>query len=487
MSYLPLKLLLVPLSLVLTPCLLICVVFPLYLIRLISCITSKFVLSKNSRILSPISSIFTSDNFSKPRCTLVLAAIVEGSLNKDEIVTRLNLVFNSGLYPELRQKLCRWMGFWFWGDCSDFNLDHHLKFHENTSSSSLVDEVQVRKIRNELVKKEFDTNKPLWEMCIYPYTTIINGHDTNTEPKSVAIFRIHHCVADGYSLLNVFKDFNETEVKTSKPHFLHRTFKQKCVFWLRFLTITPIDLCISYWNAKDNNAFKIKKFSGESFGFEADTVELETLKRIAKKFGVSVSAVIFTGFCAAIRDAFLKKNWPVPAKFHVPCALPVSMKFGESKHLTNVMTLLPFPTPVNEANPLTRLSKIERIFKQKKNSELAVAYSFLFQFAGILASLTRKENGCSSGSAFWSNFPGTTNHQLVFGKKISAFRFTTDFHNDNVALGFASICFNGNMLISCKADKNLFSDPSLTRQFIERVTEEYTFLDKYSFSDNQFV
>lgn len=68
-----------------------------------------------------------------------------------------------------------------------------------------------------------------------------------------------------------------------------------------------------------------------------------------------------------------------------------------------------------------------------------------------------------------------------------AFRFTTDFHNDNVAMGFASICFNGNVLISCKAEKNLFPEPSTTKEFIERVTQEYEFLDKYSFSDNEFV
>lgn len=163
------------------------------------------------------------------------------------------------------------------------------------------------------------------------------GDNANTKLKTVAIFRIHHSVADGYSLLNVFKDFNETEVKTSKPRFFHRTFKQKAIFWARFLTITPIDLALSNWNARDSNALKIKNFSGESFGFEADTLELETLKRIAKKFGVSVSAVIFTGFTASLRDVFEKNKWEIPDKFHVPCALPVDMKFGERKNLTNVM------------------------------------------------------------------------------------------------------------------------------------------------------
>jgi len=310
--------------------LVILISIPLLLWRSLAIVTSKL----NPRIrrpLSLISCIFAVDDIYKnPSCTLSTFLSFAESPDRSLLEKRLlNLVETK--YPELSQKLVRWLGFFFWEDDTSFNLNNHWTVI--TEEFSTPEQLEQHKER--LIKKPFFKEHSLWEIVIYENITF------KKDIKCIIGLRIHHSLADGYSLLNFFKSLsgNEEMLKlVAKPNEANkRSFLHVAAYFLKFFLIGPTQTLVSVIQCKDQNAWKVPQDQVQGVAYKTEInpgICMERVKQIAKSHSVKTTTIIFTALTGGIRKFMLETGTPVPQYLTVICPLPLS---NHPEYLTNHM------------------------------------------------------------------------------------------------------------------------------------------------------
>lgn len=152
--------------------------------------------------------------------------------------------------------------------------------------------------------------QPLWEI-----TAFSNYKHEDTGSSSALVIRIHHCLADSFALLNLVKSIadpastkEEVEKHVSFSETDSSTARNKFIFVLRLIFITPIETIASLLRGFDSNSWTIpeRKMSGTLTQFESyNELSQDLLKHSAKLHGTSVCAIIFAGFSSAVRKTMM--------------------------------------------------------------------------------------------------------------------------------------------------------------------------------------
>jgi hypothetical protein len=99
-------------------------------------------------------------------------------------------------YPELKQTIVSWGGYFFWKDCPDFDYNKHVRLYNiGESETSSYTDTELHSIRQTLLNQPWIRNMPLWEIIFiqncYP------SHLAPSSPHTTIVFRFHHVLADG--------------------------------------------------------------------------------------------------------------------------------------------------------------------------------------------------------------------------------------------------------------------------------------------------
>ncbi len=85
----------------------------------------------------------------------------------------------------------------YWEDDPDYRVEDHI---ERLDLSSPVDDAALDRVINEKMNIPLDFAHPLWKV------SLVENHPEGT----VIIVRVHHCIADGISLMQVFLQMTRT-------------------------------------------------------------------------------------------------------------------------------------------------------------------------------------------------------------------------------------------------------------------------------------
>ena len=230
-------------------------------------------------------------------------------------------------YARLRQTWTQFLGFFFWKWDDFFNINHHVRIYDYTEPSLMLPEVCVendlRRVTSALVTKPYRKGRSPWEILLVPKYC----HNETVE-SSVLVLRIHHAVADGFSVLKLlFRLADNDDIQLPQAKFPVLTTGQKFLRNLVVAVRAPYDIAKVAVDAYDGaNCWHIvnEKLSGEYETFFSDPIEVRIIKGIMKEYKVNYNAAVYSITAGAMTRLMKEVGQKVPEKFSVvvPSPLP---------------------------------------------------------------------------------------------------------------------------------------------------------------------
>jgi len=270
-----------------------------------------------------------------PRSAVVVSFVVDGHISIEGARALFKRRwFNSesnnsdeGLscrYPELQQYVVSWMGFLFWKQDLEFQLENHLKPHTLEGESDAEVEDNLCYFMEELLNKPFALHRSPWECYIiskYRNSTFAKECvNTDSEGMTLVVFRFHHSIADGlsilYAIIEALLDTPLTTISLPSPSAKRvgvLELMKNVVHWLtvpfRFIyDVSHFFACVfsrtSPWHVPD------EKKSYRQCMHRSPPIPIEYIKDIKNNLGVSFAGVLLSSVCAGIAQTLHPEKGP---------------------------------------------------------------------------------------------------------------------------------------------------------------------------------
>lgn len=124
---------------------------------------------------------------------------LKGRINHEMLISTISEFLNK--YRRFHQRIVKPQRIFqrpYWEDDPDYSVRNHI---EMVDLRLPADEAALQELVNTKINTQLDFNRPLWKV------TLIE----NFPGDSLIIVRIHHCIADGISLMQVLLSMTQTE------------------------------------------------------------------------------------------------------------------------------------------------------------------------------------------------------------------------------------------------------------------------------------
>lgn len=233
-------------------------------------------------------------------------------------------------YPELRQSIISWCGFLFWKNVPNFELSIRLILPLSFDLYS----TQGRSLLINMSELGWKFGRQvLWEIVLIP---VQSGEYFDI------IFRYHHALGDGVSILNLFSNVTHPDLvgQVVPPKMMGRGLActKSCQNWafISTLVMIPYDLA-AYVEAQLISLFSTDVFSAidrNTSGFSGrisyapslPPISFSTMKKLANENNISLTTFMYHCLTNSVRKAALKRgvspsadilvNFPMLSKDH---------------------------------------------------------------------------------------------------------------------------------------------------------------------------
>jgi hypothetical protein len=317
---------------------------PLAIFRYLVRKSAPYVRSDLGKMVSSVGGLMACANvYKSPETKMNIALVIEGTPSKEKARSDVKAALEAvdpttGIpyYPELKQTVTKWMGYPFWKNVKDFNFDEHFLWCDNEGTISHEELIQRVKERSFI---PFTEDKALWRFAVY-HNFLPNPAEPyykKDSKYSVVIFEVHHCLADGFSLIKLlhkicgmkFIDVNEEPKKNA----FQRLMLILCI--LAKLPHDLVDTLFSFnlgkkiWPNVTAPVTSDQKQACESknyFGAQSTLVPFQRIREVRQKHGVKSVSVTIAAFAAAVSNVLFegRKEAEIPNSvgFGIPFPLP---------------------------------------------------------------------------------------------------------------------------------------------------------------------
>lgn len=379
-------------------------------------------------------------------------------------------------HPRFTQKIIHEHGQDYWQTDPYFSLDNHVipsGFPLEGDSSDL------QAIASALISTPLALDKPLW--CI---NTI--GH---YQEGSAIVIRIHHCIADGMSLVRLIisladeqKNPENTQLCMEKPTEGAGTHQHESI---RDLIAHPSHIVDAIAHgvsgAEELAAVTLRpgdpktSLKGTLTGSKSvswlEPFPLADVKLIGQKVGATVNDILMSTAAGAIRAHLLRTGEMVDGKT-IHAAVPFNLRPIDSpiEQLGNQFGLVIVPLAIGIADPLERLNIVKQEMIKLKHSYQAHVFFFLLQVLGKGPSILEKtalDLLSSKASLVMTNVPGPKNPLYLAGAKLKQPLVWVPQSGD-IGIGLSILTYNQTVQFGIVADTDLIKHPdSISDSFME--------------------
>ena len=219
--------------------------------------------------------------------------------------------------------------FWKWD--KNFSLNHHIRVYDNQEPELKLPEVcteeDLKRVTGGLISRPFPEGRSPWEILLIPKYRA--GDNESGKEQTVIVFRIHHAMADGYSILKMLlKLFNVEGSKVPKPNFPKLSLWQRLVRVLVFPFRLPFDIASQMVvdSFDGNNCWHLldTKLTRQYHTFFSDQVPVEQIKEIKNKYEIGYNAAVYSIAAGGVRRLMQEAGQKVPKNLScfVPFPLP---------------------------------------------------------------------------------------------------------------------------------------------------------------------
>ncbi|HET7443203.1 MAG TPA: wax ester/triacylglycerol synthase family O-acyltransferase [Solirubrobacterales bacterium] len=401
------------------------------------------------------------------------------------------------LTPRQRQRLTfapLWTGTPYWVDYPEFELEEHV--HRVTAPAPGGKEELTRLI-SELMAPPLDRSRPLWQIWFV---------DGLAGGRFAILYRFHHAMADGLSVLDIAKllaDGVEPEGKPApawhpnKPPNRLRLGTNALAGFARLLRRLLVGLARSgrqprrrlrrlgrglagLWawtwiEPAPRSPFNVA--IGPRRCFHSVTAELETFKRIKSELGGTVNDVALSVVATALRKWLLDEEVETK-RLHLRALVPVSTRTTDERNLGNSLAAMRGPLPIHVSDSVERLHLVSAGMEKLKTSKQALGAETLWEindwfaeFAPVLLKLSAVANFTTRYfNLLVTNLPGPPGAAPMLGRTVTE-AYPIGFLAKRHALSIAIASYNGRMNFGILADPDAIAGVDRIAAHIEADIE----------------
>jgi WS/DGAT/MGAT family acyltransferase len=390
-------------------------------------------------------------------------------------------------FERFRHKVVEKDGQPVWHNDEDFDLHchiHHTALPEPGDYQTLQAEI------SHLMSIPLDHSKPLWKVNLID----------NFQGGSVIVYRLHHAIGDGISLIKVvFSLTGDSPEQSLAPLEKDEQPKEKIksegiVDQMRKALYTGEaiyneaqqllkDPDTLKQNLKDtfDSAMELgklffgKSVSGTSSIYKGEMsfrkipswthkpLDLLTVKAISKSHGVTINDVLLSMMTGALRYHQINKGITPQDALRVVC--PVNLrKPGDPIEVENKIGFISLELPIHLENPHDRMTYIrEKTELLKKSWEPMLLYNLLHVLADMLPKRVEKLFTDYMGTmvgAVITNVPGPKKPIYLAGKEVNDMVFWVP-QTSTLGIGVSLLSYNNKAYLGVVTDPNIVSDPDI--------------------------
>jgi len=369
-----------------------------------------------------------------------------------------------------------------WVDDAQFNIDYHVR---HTSLPKPGSEEQLKRLSARVMAQHLDRRRPLWEIWI------VEGLEGD---RFAIISKVHHCMIDGVSGVDLLKILMSAEPTTEIPEarrFIPRPRPSRFELlrdeaWRRATlgAHSLLDLSRLSREFRDDRGELMVRLRaaletlGASFNratptplnqaigphrrFDWLTLPLAEFKALRKVLGGTLNDLVLTVVTGALRR-FLARRQVILETLEFRIMAPVSVR-AEDEHgaLGNRVSAWFIDLPVAEPDPRVQLERIRRATAELKEKKQAVGAQALTNAAEwtpstLLALGARNLTRVLPFNMIVTNVPGPQIPIYTLGSRLLEV-FPQVPLMDNLGLGIALMSYNGKLCWGFNADYDLVPD-----------------------------
>lgn len=352
----------------------------------------------------------------------------------------------------------------------DFRIEQHIS---RTELSPADDRQALRDLVSSEMSSPLDYSRPLWKFHFIE----------NFRGGSALVSRIHHCIGDGISLMQVVLGMTdpESEVRESAKVGVHRKGAGHATMASGSKLLQALKVGGSAtrslghllsMRADPKTAFK-GPLGTEKRATWSGEVPLATVKAIGKSMDATINDVLLAAVTETLRTYLAGRGQTAPDR-DVRAVVPVNIRAPGDDSLGNQFGLVYLALPVAEAGSRERVLAIkERMDRLKKSPEAFVVYAVLKALGATHAGLQSKVVKLLSknATAVMTNVPGPRRPLYVCGSQVDDMMFWVP-QSGRLGLGVSILSYNEQVRVGVAADTGLVPDPeTLTAGFEAAIRE----------------
>ena len=329
------------------------------------------------------------------------------------------------LLPKVKQYASTIYHRYVWIDEENFDIDQHMYVHDSPAPKDM-DELQL--MVGEICSKPLPQRKAAWQFILLKYADPPSGESPDNQTFYI-IFRVHHAIADGISLVKLLvhkmvDKVPEEMLKTTKRFgskgFLSKALK--AVFEGPALLLERV-----IWPADHHFLHNSNALSGTKLVAWSDPLELGLVKQMKNATGTTVNDVLVSCLAGAFGEYFKKYSSDIPNE--IKAYVPVDIRPQSQKEiiLDNEFALVFLSLPVDVTDPVENLFKVKARMDKIKTSPEPIVTSLAVKYA-----MARLPNWLTRWSCDWlsdkcslvlSNVPGPQEKMTMVGQVLDDMLF----------------------------------------------------------------
>ena len=396
----------------------------------------------------------------------------------------------------------------FWEIDPDFDIDLHVR---RTALPGKADLAELQDYVSDLASTPLDKSRPLWQFHLVE----------NYKGGPVLVTRIHHCIADGIALVQVFltltdpgpdprpsaKDSQTWRKRRADESGIFRRLMDPARDGLASMGVLgqkAVEEIIGLIQEPERAAF----YAGEAGEIAAELVNsltlpsdpetrfrgqlgarkqvawaeplaLKDVKAISKCLGCTVNDLLIAAVTGALHGYMRDKGDEPPAELEIRATVPVNLRpLEHAAELGNHFGLVFLPLPVGEVNPLLRLLRVRQSMNELKASRQAEVAFGLLAALGMGPSVLQKPalNELSKkASTVLTNVPGPQQPLYLAGSLIDGMMFWVP-QNGGIGLGISILSYNEQVFFGLISDRKLVPDPEAVIRRFQPEFEKFLYL-----------
>ncbi|RRR68347.1 MAG: wax ester/triacylglycerol synthase family O-acyltransferase [Candidatus Viridilinea halotolerans] len=365
-----------------------------------------------------------------------------------------------------------------WEADPHFILDAHLHRYGLPGAGG---EAELRALISELISTPLDLTRPLWKFFL------IEHYGTGC----ALVLRIHHCMADGMALIEIFNAFLDRPIdaptaSNAAPAAAPSGPFSQAVASINTALRTTEQIIQRGWGwisrperalsllgsgaaavgklalmGPDAHSILKGPLSGVKRAAWAETVPLSAIKAVSNVLGGTVNDVLLTAISGALRrymDAHGAEISPRGLRAIVPVNL---LPPGAKPNGGNNFGLVHVTLPVGSDDPVERSARLRREMDAIKASpEAYIGYGALSILGNLPADVEQALVDVLStmASMVITNVPGPRQSNSLMGHNVARAMFWVP-EASRISLGISILSYAGNVQVAIVSDVQTLADP----------------------------